>query len=348
MEKRIISVRFMAVMAVMFVSLSCYSQEKKAEPFIELQPTIGLGTGSSGSLQLLGGSTWKMNESFSLGFGAGVNSSFKFNAIPSIPAFVRTKVDFSQGNVVPFAMLDLGYNFIIDDFDLSSVLVSPTVGVRMGSYSLGVGYIASIPTKSGLSVGHNLAFKLGYLFRGGGTMPAFIRKSYVQVEAGYAFGTKEKEFFRENYDGADDYKVRKLGTEAFARLIWMFRVTDNVEVGIGSGIDIYFQKLEKYYYDDGETVELLSALPIYFRPRYKFFDKSAKMRPYIACDLGYRIDLEHESFGGIMIEPQVGVELGKLNFAAALHTPTYKDTDRYGNSENCGASAISVRAGYRF
>ena len=296
-----------------------------------------------------------MNESFSLGFGAGVNSSFKFNAIPSIPAFVRTKVDFSQGNVVPFAMLDLGYNFIIDNFDLSSVLVSPTVGVKMGSYSLGLGYIASIPTKSGLNVGHNLAFKLGYLFRGGGKVPSFIRKSYVKVEAGYAFGGKEKEFFKENHDGADDYKMKRLGTEAFARLLWMFRVTDNVEVGIGSGVDIYFPTEEWYWYNNvnkelvvEESGQQLSTLPIYVRPQYKFFDEDAKIRPYIACDLGYRIDLEHETFGGIMVEPQVGVEFGKLSVAAALHTSTYKDTDYKGNRESCSAAAISVRVGYRF
>ena len=347
MKKRIFNVRFMATAVVALVSLSCYSQEKKSEPFIELQPTIGLGTGSGASLQVLGGSTWKMNDAFSLGFGAGVNSSFKFNAIPSIPVYVKSKFDFSSGKTVPFAMLDLGYNFNIDDFDYSSVLISPSVGVRMGSYYLGAGYIASIPTSGSFGVGHNIAFKLGYMFGGGGKMPAFLRKSYVKVEAGYAFGAKEKEFFFENHYGADDYKVKGLGTEAFARLVWMFRATDNIEVGIGSGIDIYSQTFEDYYYDE-ENVEMLSALPIYVRPQYRFFDKDAKMRPYVACDLGYRIDLEREAFGGIIFEPQVGVEMGKWSVAAALHTSTYKDSDYKGNSESCSATGLSLRAGYRF
>ena len=95
--------------------------ETQAEPFVELTPTIGLGKNSQANLQLLGGSTWKVADGVSLGFGAGVNSSFKFNVAPSIPVFFRSKFDFGKGNIVPFLLFDLGYNFNLDDFDYSSI-----------------------------------------------------------------------------------------------------------------------------------------------------------------------------------------------------------------------------------
>lgn len=321
---------------LVFIAMSIqttFSQEKKAEPFIELQPGVSLGKNSQGIVRVHGGATWKVNDGVSLGFGAGVSSSFKFDATPGVPVFFRTKIDLSQSEMKPFAMLDMGYHFNFDNFDMGTVLISPTVGVKYGSYYLGVNYEASIPTTSGLSTGNALFAKLGYAF-GRNQTPKIIKNSFVNLEIGGACGLSSKKYYHYGYY----YKHTGLGTEAFARLSWMFPTADNLYIGIGSGVDVFFPNDEQ-----------LVSIPIYLRPLYYFNipQISTSLQPYVSCDLGYKIaDRDGNGFRGFMFEPQVGILLNKCNIGIAYHHTTYE----VGNYEEdtCGASGLALHLGYRF
>ena len=285
-----------------------------------------------------GGATWKVNDGVSLGFGAGVSSSFKFDSAPGAPVFLRTKIDLSQGEMKPFAMLDMGYNFNFESFDMGSVLISPTVGVKYGSYYLGVSYEAGIPTKSGLSTANALFAKLGYAF-GRILTPKFIKNSFVNLEIGGAYGLSSKKYPQSETKG--------IGTEAFARLSWMFRTTDNLYIGIGTGVDVFFPS-ETYYYRDliEEEQHILVSIPIYLRPLYYLNvpQLSTSLQPYVSCDLGYKITPENdERFRGFMFEPQVGILLNKWNIGIAYHHTTYYEY--YGGAS---ASGLALHLGYRF
>ncbi len=352
---------FLALLAVSFIG---YCEGSTSGPFIELTPTIGLAKGSQANLQALGGSTWNVTDEVALGFGAGVITSFKFNATPFIPVLFRSKFDLGSGNITPFLLFDAGYNFNLDDMDHSSILISPTVGIRTHGFYLGVGYLAAIATQGETSVGHNLAFRLGYQFGGkkGTKMrtPNFIKRSHFKLEIGFAQGFTKKEF---NYIhfllGDIKTKYSQLGTNAFARATWMFAVNDNVGLGIGTGFDMFLPKF-KYYQNNKdnnftENRPHPMSIPIYVRPQYNFNQINSEIKPFVACDLGYRIPVSSDDYyRGLMLEPQVGVVINdKWSVAAGFNLAQFKFKDIQGYSNDLddmkqSTYAASLRVGYTF
>lgn len=302
--------------------------QKKAEPFIEIQPVIGLDKGSKASLQLEVGSTWKVHDMISLGFGAGIATSLKFEGYPSIPVFGRAKFNFGHNSITPFAMLDLGYMFNTNDFEYSSIIINPTVGVQINNYYLGIGYEALIPNKGELN--NNINIKLGYQMTGDDGLSRFIKKSYGKVEVGYAIGSKKI--------GNDKKEITGIGKEAFARIIWMFPVSNQLEFGLGSGVDLFTPS-------EGQVV----SIPLYARLQYDFPSvTNLELCPYISGDIGGKLsDEKGDGFTGFFFEPQVGITYNRWSAGIGVHFGKYEPS-KYSELENCSSIGYSLRLGYRF
>ena len=317
------------LLASMFTSLPALSEGSGAEPFIELAPTISIGENSQANLQLLVGATWKVSDEVGLGFGTGALSSFKFDGNPSIPLFFRSKFDLGSGNIIPYITFDAGYNFNLDDIDYSTILLAPTVGFRTHGFYLGAGYIASIATK-GANVGHNIAFRLGYQFgsKSGKKMrtPTFIKRSQVKLELGFAYDFDSREhYISYQYDS-------HMGNAALSKLVWMFRMGDHFQLGIGSGLEVGLYKCEERFDDDTYTTSNGSlVVPVFVRPQYNIHLGDSKFVPFVLCDLGYKFDVsdmdDDVDYDGIMVEPQIGVSYKRLSLGVGGNLTKYKIND---------------------
>ena len=313
------------LLALMSTSFSAFAEGSTVEPFIELVPTLSLGKDSQANLQLLGGATWKVSDEVGLGFGTGAISSFKFDATPSIPLFFRSKFDLGSGNIIPYVTFDAGYNFNLDDIDNSTILLSPTIGFRTHGFYLGAGYLASIST-SNSNVSHNLAFRLGYQFGGKSAKkmrtPKFIKQSQVKFELGCAYDFDSQEHY------VDYQYASHIGNAGSAKLIWMFRLSNQFQLGIGSGFDAGFYKCVERY-DDSDTYTTfdgVASIPVFIRPQYNIHFGNSKFVPFVSCDVGYKFDVEEDEvdFDGLMIEPQVGVSYKRLSLGVGGRLTKYE------------------------
>lgn len=337
MRKKNSLLRVVVIFSLLAGCLNGYSEGSYAEPFVELTPTVGLGSNSQAGIQLLGGSTWKVADQVSLGFGAGLASSFKFDSAPNVPVFFRSKIDLGKSDIVPFLLFDAGYSFNVEHIDYSVIMISPTLGVRTHGFYLGIGYIAGISTKGCCSVGHQLAFRLGYQFGSNRATPNLIKNSTCKVEVGAAYGNGKH---RISYDFANG-----LGTEAFARVIWMLKPSSRFEIGIGSGVDVF---LPSFGEGEDKRGQQLVSVPVFVRPQVNISPSESKIKPYVACDLGYSIDdNKDEGFSGLMLEPMVGVSFNKISLAAGYRVSRFH-YENIKEDSSCGVSGISLRVGYEF
>lgn len=224
-------------------------------------------------------------------------------------------------------MLDLGYTFNTNNFDYSSVLINPTVGIQISNYYLGVGYIADIPSQGNLS--NNINIKFGVEMTGDDPLSHFIEKSYGKVEIGYAIGSGEIGRYR---------KISELGKEAFARLTWMLPVNDSFEFGVGTGVDLFLPS-------GGETL----SIPLYARLQYSFPSvTNLELRPYLSGDIGGKLSDEGgDRFKGFFFEPQIGMAYNRWSLGLGVHLGKYKPSE-YSGLEDCGTTGYSLRLGFRF
>lgn len=315
------------LLTLMSTPLSALSENSGAGPFIELVPTITTGKNSQAGLQLLGGATWNVSDEVGLGFGTGVTSSFKFDATPTIPLYFRSKFDLGSGNIIPYISFDAGYNFNLDDIDYSSILLAPTVGFRTHGFYLGAGYLASIATKGSSNVGHNITFRLGYQFgsKSGKKMrtPTFIKRSQVKLELGFAYDFDSKEHY------IDYQYASHMGNAALSKLVWMFRMGDHFQLGIGSGLEVGLYKCEERYDDDTyTTTNGCLVIPAFIRPQYNIHFGDSKVVPFVLCDLGYKFDVSDMDddvvYDGIMVEPQIGVSYKRFSLGVGGNLTKYK------------------------
>lgn len=140
--------------------------QDKWQGSVEFEPTFWTYKGATPSLGLNFTATRSVNEIMSLGFGLGIAESAKFQGNPTMPVFIRAHVEQSSAErkLSPFVNLDLGYSMNFDNFDYGAVIINPTVGVRYGHVSLGVGYMGSIGTWSGAKMSSGINLRLAYHF----------------------------------------------------------------------------------------------------------------------------------------------------------------------------------------
>ena len=343
---------------------------RKWNAFIELQPIFSTADGASHALNLQVGALKHINDNFLIGGSVGVAESFDFDVNPSIPILLRAQAEHNFSGISPFISLDMGYSLNTEDFEYGSVVVNPTVGVRYSNFYIGVGYYAAIPTKSGLKTGNNINLKVGYMFGDGSGdgLKRFIKRTHVDIELGAAYGFSTYsplELGRDFAEGdnEDDHNHR-VGSNVFANVIWGYDIDEHWMVGIGTGVRLYMNKLDKCFnnkqYDyDYETnrftakqiddgIETIPCVPLYVRGKYTFLNENVNFRPYVAVDLGYQFGTSMESC--MLFEPQVGVKFGRFNFGIGLSYATGNTVSRAVKNSDFDdekAWSLSARIGVR-
>lgn len=328
------------VVALSALLLSSYANaqdvNRKWNAFIELQPIFSTADGASHSLNLQVGALKHINDNFLIGGSVGVAESFDFDVSPNIPILLRAQAEHDFNGISPFISFDLGYSINTENIEYGSIVANPTVGIRYSNVYIGVGYYAAIPTKSGLKTGNNINLKVGYMFGDGasGGFKKFIRKTHVDIELGaaYGFSTVSPSEVGEDLASSADEKdhIHRIGSNVFANVIWGYDIDEHWMVGIGTGIRLYMNKLDKCYdssFYNGLTheyvgtqeeggIETAPCVPLFVRGKYTFLNENVKFRPYVAVDFGYQIATSIESC--MLFEPHVGVKFGRFNFGVGL------------------------------
>lgn len=320
---------------------------------VDVNPIISTEKGEDASLNINLSAIRKVSDYAGLGFGFGVNESFKFKTAPSVPVFVRFHSEEFSRETSPFLTVDAGYSFSIEDFDNSGFIINPTVGFRYKALSLGVGYYGSKSQASGSKFTSAINIRLAYTFG--------YHKSY----SGFAEGLRKCEF------GVSLGTLVPLsGTEAFSNdiaygyssgadldLSFLYPVTEKVYLGLAAGIGYintkeYDNRYSFYEYYKEKRGRLFLAL----RGKYKAKQLTFRERfyPYVQLDLGGCFDLA-EDFD-FYTSPEIGISMDIAGGAHSLdlgigYTMVKKDKyevsrSDYDVSENAGCLRISL--GYTF
>lgn len=131
-------------------------------PFVEFAPIIAGGSDTSFNIQ--GGVSFKVHPNINIGAGAGFTQSWNFEYGPMIPIFVRTQAEHSFGNIAPYLSFDLGYEINTEETEYGAILVNPMLGVRIGRFYGGIGYLGHCYTASYMGTESNFVFRLGMKF----------------------------------------------------------------------------------------------------------------------------------------------------------------------------------------
>lgn len=132
------------------------------DPFVEFAPIIVGDNAASFNIQ--GGITQKVHSNIRIGAGAGFTQDWNFEYGPMIPVFVRAQAEKSFGGITPYLSFDLGYEINTDSSEYGAILVNPMLGVEIGRFYGGVGYLGHCYTEGDGITGSNFVFRLGVKF----------------------------------------------------------------------------------------------------------------------------------------------------------------------------------------
>lgn len=132
------------------------------DPYIEFQP-VQAGDGYV-SFNFQGGFTGKVHPNIALGAGIGITEEWNFDHSPLIPIFFRAEVSGPLGRLKPFFSFDVGYEINTSNTKWGAVLVNPMVGLKFGSWYMGIGYLAHCWTPNGAHATSCFNMKVGYSF----------------------------------------------------------------------------------------------------------------------------------------------------------------------------------------
>ena len=106
---------------------------------VEFNPVFSTQSGGEPSFNINYTFNRKVADYVSLGAGVGIEESWKFKGTPMLPVFARVQAEDFSKTFSPFARFDIGYEAGFGDVK-GGLMINPTVGVRYGALSLGVGY----------------------------------------------------------------------------------------------------------------------------------------------------------------------------------------------------------------
>ena len=334
---------------------------------VELNPVFSTVEGVDPSFNLNFSVTRRVSEYLSIGAGLGVVESFDFSTNPTIPIFARFNVENFQKKLSPFLTFDVGYGLNTDNFDYGGLIINPTVGVRFGHFSLGVGYYGVKSFYEGSKFSSSINVRLAYNFgfhRSNSPLANALRKLEFSIDMGARFPLGGGiDFHDEKSWGNRDQFVKTADIKAGYRvcpdinLALLYPVTDNFHAGLMTGLNIaagYDERIEKYFeygnlvsedyyggidYRDSESGDnvypysnIMASVQIGARLKYKFKELTFAKRfyPYAQLDLGYDINWDYDGGGSFFYAPQIGLSM---------------DVNNGNHSLNLGISCIPQKLG---
>lgn len=341
----------------------------KSSWFLEFNPIFYTGSNSpKPAFTIAGGFTGSVSKYVALGFGIGLTESFEFKGNPSIPIFGRMEFEDKSKELSPFITLDMGYGINLDDFSYGSIIINPTIGARFNNIYIGGGYTAFISTNSEGGTTNCINLKLGYKF-GSNNNSAFLRflkqKTYLDMEIGAGIGTNSYKIAY-GWNGSIDYYDKiKIKDDFFINLTWNYRIDDNIIVGLGSGLHVDIEKVDKYserfdyngsYYEYDYTDNCYPVNgSIYARFKYLFLNNNIKLTPFICFDIGPYLSYSDDgsfAYNCAFMEPQVGIKFKNVSLSLGyLYMKSkYKDYDNMSHNDADKKETISflnLRLGFR-
>lgn len=340
---------FTLIVTVITSSLSVNAQSTDAwRGSVEVNPIFSTVEGVDPSFNVNFAFTRKVSDYFSIGAGLGVNESFDFSTSPTIPVFARFNAESFSRKLSPFVTLDVGYGMNTDNFDYSGLIINPTVGVRFGAFSLGVGYYGFKSFKEGVKMSSSINVRLGYTFgfhRSNSAFARAMRKLEFTIDLGARFPLGGGvDFHKVDEDrlttsGGEEWVDKRKIYDINARynvspditLSLLYPATDNFYVGLMAGVNILFSSensswvstyFDSPYDDEGKTYEhdfvnsnvesdTKSSAQFGARMKYKFKELTFGKRfyPYAQLDLGYNIDWDLEDSSSFYYSPTVGISM---------------------------------------
>ena len=141
---------------------------------VEFNPVFSTQSGGEPSFNINYTFNRKVADYVSLGAGVGIEESWKFKGTPMLPVFARVQAEDFSKTFSPFARFDIGYEAGFGDVK-GGLMINPTVGVRYGALSLGVGYRGFKSSISGSKFASAVSVNLAYTFGMHGADSEFSR-----------------------------------------------------------------------------------------------------------------------------------------------------------------------------
>lgn len=365
---------FRTALAALLLATTAATAQAQTRSAAFVEASIGTNeNGNNPMVGVTGGYLWALNNQLSVGGMIGVQELLPPSRGPWLPIGVRGKYRFSgteRGSF--FVMADAGWAFDTYEDGSSLLHFRPAVGYDFGKFYLGAGYSLYSAT-NGDGTMHHFDLRLGWTFGGKTKAEAtaarqkkygqrnrqsttagtknrqgksltgsyFEPRLYPKVEVGGMFGLTGGSF--------TDYN--NLGSGMMARVVGMYDFNEHIAAGLGTGLETLGYK------PDSESFELGTVhIPVYVRGQVTLGDTESSLRPYVACDLGYRFPLAKEEPGkgtakGIMLEPQVGLTHGQWSVGLGYALTHFNfPTETMYSIEDCTTegTAITLRLGYSF
>jgi len=237
--------------------------------------------------------TRQVHEYLNLGAGTGFLETFKFDAGPAIPLFVRAHAEKTNADFSPFLTFDMGYYLNTENTRNGGFMFNPTLGVRFGDILFGVGYLGVVHN----GVSSNLNIRLGYAFgahRSNTPIDKALRKFKFSVDFGVSFTgnymNETYEFEDKEYDIAYGYYP-----SPSVNLALLYPVTDNFDAGLMIGFHCFVHKFKTGGLPQSEAEEEfinrrnVLSIPLALRLKYKFRKVLIANRfyPFAQLDMGF-------------------------------------------------------------
>lgn len=336
-----------AVSMLQAISVEAQSTDKW-NGSVEFNPVFSTAKGSDATFNINLTATRKVDDYLGVGLGIGVNESFKFNSSPSIPIFARFHAEDFSRKMSPFMTMDIGYGINTSNIDNGCLIINPTVGLRYGAFSLGLGYYGSKSFISGSKMMSAINLRLGYNFGYHRSTSPFanalrnvLRKLEFSIDLGarMPIGANSGDYAEyKNYDswlGFHNYEWRynwksKYSVAPDITMALLYPVTNNFYAGLMAGFNLILNKHEVYdgyqiFYNGPGVVKsekpidnfsetlTQSSVQIALRMKYKLKELMFAKRfyPYAQVDLGYDVNYDVEP--GFFYAPSVGISMDIAN-----------------------------------
>ena len=105
--------------------------------FLDLGYTFGIGDWGEDRLSFSTSHGYQINPYIFTGIGVGVNYYFD-SELFAIPIFAHIRANFLDREISPYIDFKIGYS---PNLDFEGLYMSPSIGCKIGSFNLGVGYV---------------------------------------------------------------------------------------------------------------------------------------------------------------------------------------------------------------
>lgn len=277
---------------------------------VEFDPAVisfnGSSTSAAFDIRLT--ATRKVAQYFSVGGGLGLSENWSFSGAPSLDIFARLHAEDFEKKFSPFGELDMGFDQSFENTDFHAFMFNPTIGIRYGRFSFGIGY-RGLTNGSGVSSAINLklSYAFGYGLHKNEKLLEFLRTINWGVGIGCFFpGSNGK-------SSSSDLVSYSLSPGLGVELTGMYPINKQWSAGLLLGLT--HGRYEEKYKTSEPLKQSNTGVMVAARGRYDFTKLNLwrKLHPYAKFDLGISIQHGLNDIIPVYYSPGVGLSLPVMN-----------------------------------